>query len=125
MPAYNFKKEFAADVKSGKKRQTIRRRRKRWTRKGETLYLYTGQRTKRCRLLREAICLDVKYIEIGIGGIFLVDKSMGIDSPNADRFARADGFSSSRELIDWFRAAYGLPFKGVVIYWDTGRGTNG
>jgi hypothetical protein len=35
----------------------------------------------------------------------------------ADRFARADGFKDSDEMIEWFKAAYGLPFRGVVIYW--------
>lgn len=117
MPAYNFKREFAADVKAGRKRQTIRQRRKRRTRAGETLYLYTGQRTKRCRLLRAAICRDIKTIEIGVGGIY-IDKRVSLSgSPNADKFARADGFKDSGEMVDWFRWTYGLPFKGVVIYW--------
>ncbi len=117
MPAYNFQKQFAADVKAGRKRQTIRQKRKRRTRAGETLYLYTGQRTKRCRLLRAAICRDVRDIEIMIGGIDVGGKAAWAESPNADRFARADGFKNSAEMIEWFNARYGLPFRGVVIRW--------
>jgi len=64
MPAYNFKERFAADVESGKKRQTIRRKRKRPTKPGDVLYLYVGMRTKRCRKLREAPCESVVSILI-------------------------------------------------------------
>lgn len=130
MPAYNFKKQFAADVKSGKKRQTIRHRRKRRTRAGETLYLYTGQRTKRCRLLRAAICRKItgitikgnaivleKIVPSGFCGSRIKETEMIRHGHAADRFARADGFKDSDEMIEWFKAAYDLPFSGVVIYW--------
>ncbi len=118
MPAYNFQRQFAPDVKAGRKRQTIRRKRKRRTRIGETLYLYVDQRSKRCRLLRAAICRDLLDIEIRIGGILLDGQMMMIGSPHADQFARADGFPSSGEMIEWFKARYGLPFRhGVVIRW--------
>jgi hypothetical protein len=81
MPAYNFKRAFADAVRAGvgqafaarhpevrPKRQTIRKRRKRRTRAGETLYLYVGQRTKRCEKLGEATCRAVVPIVIHEGG---------------------------------------------------------
>lgn len=123
MPAYNFKECFAADVKSGKKRQTIRKERKRRTKPGDPLYLYTGMRTIYCRKLRFTVCRAVKHIDIGdivVGaaqGITVDDKAMLSGSRAADAFAICDGFSGSGEMIEWFRAAYGLPFRGVVIYW--------
>lgn len=51
----NFKQQFAEMVESGEKRQTIRRERKghRQIGKGDHLKLYTGLRTKQCRLLGE------------------------------------------------------------------------
>jgi hypothetical protein len=62
MPAYNFKARFCELVENGSKRQTIRRRRARPTRIGDTLYLYTGMRRPGARLLRTVTCLSVEPI---------------------------------------------------------------
>lgn len=118
MPAYNFKECFAGDVERLIKRQTIRKKRKRRTKPGEQLYLYTGMRTKKCRKLLDTVCRDVQSVEIDVGGIDVGDHRMLIDSPAADRFAKADGFPDSQTMIKWFSDSYGLPFRdGVVIYW--------
>ena len=119
MPAYNFKECFADDVERLIKRQTIRQKRKRRTKSGDRLYLYAGMRTKRCRKLVDTYCRKINDVEIRTGGIIvgLNGPSSLIGSPNADRFAKADGFRDSGEMIEWFRATYGLPFRGVVIYW--------
>lgn len=118
MPAYNFKEQFAYAVEYARKNQTVRKKRKRRTKVGETLYLFTGMRTPHCRRLRRAICLDVKDTEIHSAAIKLADRFMTIGSSEADRFARADGFSNSAEMIGWFRKTHGLPFNdGVTIYW--------
>lgn len=60
MPALNFKKRFEPMIESGDKRQTIRAKRKdcRDPKEGQTLYLYTGMRSKGCRKLGEAPCLS-------------------------------------------------------------------
>ena len=66
MPAYNFQPNFAEDIRSGKKKQTIRKRRKRGNPKpGGRLFLFTGQRTKKCKRLGIYVCSDVLPIEIG------------------------------------------------------------
>ncbi len=117
MPAYNFKKRFAEMVRVGDKTQTIRPKRKRPTKEGDDLYLYTGMRTKQCRKLLEARCVLVQDIEIGVGGICLDGQVMLSESPNADSFAEDDGFLDSDDMIDWFCSVYELPFKGEVIYW--------
>jgi hypothetical protein len=66
MPAYSFKERFVPFVKDGSKPHTIRARRRRQSiKKGDTLYLYFGMRTKHCIKLREEICTDVRTIFIG------------------------------------------------------------
>jgi len=117
MPAYNFQERFAPDVESGVKGQTVRPKRKRPTKAGDILYLYTGMRTKKCRKLKEARCLLVTDIEIDVGGIDWKGQMMMVGSPNADDFARADGFSDSEEMIWFFEDTYELPFRGEVIQW--------
>ncbi len=129
MPAYNFKKEFADDVEARIKRQTIRQKRKRRTKPGETLYLYTGMRTKQCRSLGVERCLDVRDIEITeleyvVNGqnikreaIIIGNNTMMVESVAGNRFARLDGFDGSAQMIEWFKKQYGLPFNGVVIRW--------
>jgi hypothetical protein len=118
MPAYNFQKRFAPLVETGVKRQTIRRRRKRLTRMGDTLYLYEGMRTKKCRRLRDPeICrlvlpVAISEFAIGLGGALLRTYKA------KDVFARLDGFGNWPEMRDWFRKQYGLPFYGgEAIYW--------
>lgn len=117
MPAYNFKECFADDVQSGKKRQTVRAVRKRETKSGDPLYLYTGMRTKRCRKLLTTTCREIKSIEIGRNGIRLGGTFFRRWSEPVWEFARADGFGDAGEMIQWFNTVYGLPFFGVVIYW--------
>ena len=125
MPALNFQARFADPVETHTKRQTIRRVWKRPIKVGDTLYLYTGMRTKRCRKLRTAVCLDVIPIKIFHDHIDFKMKAvnMGLWKKQAeldwllDQFARRDGFDSWEEMRDWFKNRYGLPFEGVLITW--------
>ncbi|MBF0375797.1 MAG: ASCH domain-containing protein [Alphaproteobacteria bacterium] len=64
--AYSFKARFADPIETGQKRQTIRKDRRRHARPGETIQLYTAQRTIHCRLIGTATCVAVHRIEIGI-----------------------------------------------------------
>jgi len=124
MPAYNFKERFAADVETGSKRQTIRHTRKRPTKPGDTLYLYVGMRTKRCRKLREAICESVVPILImGLYNITLYpednERRRALSGPEIDQLAQDDGFASAAEFVGFFWKE--LPFKGEIIRWEGGR----
>jgi hypothetical protein len=116
VPALNFKAEFADAVESGRKRQTIRRRRKRPVRPGDTLHLYTGMRSGQCRKLGEAVCASVQGITIYRRGVVVLD---GKDLSAGETFelARADGFANTESFIAFFREHYGLPFEGVLIKW--------
>lgn len=124
MPAYNFKQQFAPAVESGQKRQTIRQTTK-GARRGSTAYLYTGQRTSSCRKLGEGTITDVLPIEIGrhacgepYASITENDgKQAHIVHRDLDVLARADGFQTGAEMVEWFAAQYGLPFDGFLHLW--------
>ena len=120
MPAINFSAEFADRVQSGEKQQTIRRLRKRPIKAGDTLILYTGQRTKACRKLGEGVCNRVINVTIGRkiltwGRQPKLRVKGGLVTSTA--LAQADGFESYAAMADWFDNRYGLPFEGVVIQW--------
>lgn len=118
MPAYNFQSRFADAVQSGRKKQTIRANRKDGRRPhiGANVALYTGMRTKNCRLLARGIITAVRSFEITVQGVFFLD---GKDMPyeQAYSFAIADGFDTFSAMREWFEATHGLPFKGLLIQW--------
>lgn len=116
MPAYNFKKQFAAAVGGGEKRQTIRAKRKRQTRAGDSLYFYTGMRTKSCRKILEATCISVEDIVITDIGMILIEGRPVATLRNI-KIAEADGFTNVTDFFGFFRDLYGLPFNGDLIKW--------
>jgi len=119
MVAYNFQREFAADILSGSKRSTIRplgKRRHAVAR--EQLQIYTGMRTKSCHLLLRAPCLYARPVEIHHWGL-LVDGSTMLRRPSIEDLARVDGFASYDALLAWFDNRYGLPVVDMMqIRWD-------
>ena len=116
MPALNFKRPFAADVKSGKKRQTIRAWRKRPFRIGDTLYLYVDQRSPERRLLGVSVCrMAISFSILELGTLWLDDCDVLPDA--AEAIAQNDGFGSAAEMVEWFRSEHGLPFDGQLIMW--------
>lgn len=73
MVAYSFRARFVVPIEAGTKRQTIRAPRKRHAKPGEEMQLYTGMRTRACRLIRLATCLSVWPVSLsmpraGLGG---------------------------------------------------------
>jgi len=119
MVAFNFKAQFADDVESGKKRQTIRQKCR--CRIGDALQLYTGMRTKNCRKLRDAACLDVVSVIIGddpFGRLRVIVGGREIRGGRLDQFVKADGFARRMDLRDFFAVQYGLPFNGWLIKWE-------
>lgn len=122
MVAINFQERFAEDIEDGRKLQTIRQKAR--CKRGDKLQLYTGQRTRKCRLLMNAVCTSVVPIRIEATEMFLDGKRLIAGSALRDEyedrdndFAKADGFGGFVEMADWFRERYGLPFEGFVIKW--------
>jgi hypothetical protein len=125
---YNFKKQFAPDVESGKKRQTIRKEGKRRPPNvGEQLQLYTGMRTKVCRLLSREICKAVSEIIImprkKLVSFFSSSRKQFIvldtDCPELTLLAEKDGFKSLDEFFEFFEKEVdesGI-FEGHLIEW--------
>lgn len=115
MVAINFSEQFASAVERREKRQTIRRKAR--CQPGDTLQLYTGQRTKACRKLADAVCKDVTYVGLTERGVSLGDKSKF--PPDIDDFARADGFENYAAMWTWFSERYETTsFTGKVIRWE-------
>ncbi len=116
MPAYNFKAQFAEAVETGQKRQTLRPKRKRPTKPGDTLYLYTGMRTKQCRKLREARCSSVTPVTIHADRITINGRTIAVAEATA--LARADGFAHLEAFYKFFERLYGLPADDMeIIKW--------
>lgn len=117
MPAYSFKSRFASDIEKGIKRQTIRPRRKRPTRPGEILYLYTGMRAKSCRKLCNALCRGVFPVDIFDDVVVLNGRELNREEHLA--LAGADGFESIKAFHDFFQRQYGLPLvdRMELIKW--------
>ncbi len=109
MVAYSFKRRFVEPILAGTKRQTIRAERKRHARPGEELQLYTGMRTKHCKLIARVMC-------VGIRPITLV---LAEDLP--DTFAQRDGFASWDAMKEFWRKEHpGVEeFHGVLIMWGS------
>ena len=117
MPAYSFKARFVSDIEKGIKRQTIRPRRKRPTRPGDILYLFTGMRTKACRKLCNALCRDVLPIDIFEDVVVL--NGQELEGLAHLALAKADGFETIEVFHGFFRRQYGLPLvdKMELIKW--------
>jgi len=136
-PAKNFvrmfKPRFAAAVEAGTKRQTVRPMPKRMPRRGDTIslrcWIGAPYRSKQ-RVLREAKIERVAEIVIAADEVLPIKiRPMQDDrderrylnlsySPTPDDFARADGFADWTEMREWFAREHGLPFAGIVIFWD-------
>lgn len=101
MPSLSFQKEFATPILARAKRHTIRavslKPRARVIRLGDTLYLFTGMRTKFCRRIGAAVCTDIKPIELD-----LLSERVNISGrPSILRSDAIDGFAKSDGFEDW------------------------
>ena len=134
MVAYSFKKRFGPPILAGTKAQTIRAERAgkcRHARPGEQVQLYTGMRTKHCRRLAEAVCLEVAPIRIELPRARRAPEVM-IFTPEGvlarhiltaralANFARADGFVDFDEMVNFWRTEHPAldTFNGTLIRWQ-------
>src|SRR5665648_922698 len=147
MPSLSFQKQFvpavramldkdyAQRLKIKPKTTTIRAARKRPFRKGDTLYLFSGMRTKYCIKLGTATCKkveDVTIIDISpervdktfdgytiMEGIVVAINGVALTGDQEYAIAVKDGFASTSKMIEWFRKAHGFRLKASVFTWQT------
>lgn len=124
MVAYSFAARFAAPILAGTKRQTIRADRRRHARPGEELQLYTGMRTRHCKLIGRAFCVEVQPIVLVFDdanpdaeGYRLPRYQMQV---SRDDLARADGFTNWADMRAFWRVQHpGIDrFEGFLIEWQ-------
>lgn len=119
---FNFKRQFVADVESGKKRQTVRATRKdgRVPKVGDIACCYTGLRTRGSRLIRESEIIEVLRVRIHHRdpSCPLVIDGWKIDLFKRIEFAQDDGFSCWESMAEWFRQNHpNDPFEGFCVRW--------
>lgn len=108
-----FKPRFAALVKAGTKRQTIRPTPKRMPKPGDILDAreWTGKpyRSKQAKI-GEFVISDVRMVRI-------TKEHFGVPTtPEVlNLFAQADGFRDWDEMVEWLEREHGLPFEGILI----------
>ena len=107
-----------------RKRQTIRAPRKdgKVANVGDTLKIYTGLRTKKCRKLGEATCLQSSRVMVNRVAIFVFaddgQSARQYFREEADEFARDDGFKDFAELRAWLDKTHGQgQFRGQLYRW--------
>lgn len=117
MPAYNFQKQFVPMILAGTKGTTIRKRRKYPVKVGDIVWLYTGMRTKECKLLAGAPCIRIEPIVIWP----YEERLAGNLDFSVNQLAAGDGFSSLHDFFDFFRRTYreNVLNDFEIIFWDT------
>jgi len=122
MVAYSFQKRFAPRILDGTKDQTIRAPRANGhAEPGNALQLYTGMRTRQCRLIARTTCADVLPIKIVFRPVVEIEISgVRLDADDLDAFARRDGFADLDDLVAFWsgpKAPEIHRFSGFVIRW--------
>jgi hypothetical protein len=115
MVAFNFQSDFVPKIESGLKCSTIRRTMR--CKIGDTMQLYTGQRTKDCQKIKDAICVGLAEVWITEGDIWEVVGRIGDLHPTGLRLHEQEGFINAQEFVNFFKQKYTLPFKGYLHAW--------
>jgi len=122
MPAYNFT-VFLEEIEKGAKRQTIRAQRRRLTLPGDTLHLYTGQRTAQCRrLLPPQECRALVRIGMDLKKRRIWKRTMPrkyLTQNEIEELAQADGFECLDDFFEFFSCydTFTLRYLMEIIHW--------
>lgn len=118
MGLYNFQKQFVPFIKARTKKHTIRSRRAHPDKPGNTLYLYSGLRTKKARrIIAPVKCVKVEEINIEWSGGVLVE-GIRLSDDEREALAKRDGFAGWAEMFEFWRSPVTrLPFEGHIIHW--------
>ena len=123
MPAFNFMKAIASKVEDGSKPHTFRICAKRKPPKvGDTLKLYTGMRSKQCRLLRTVECRyvipTVLRCDAKFGPMIWTIGDRQLSADQMWSFAVNDGFVDVFDMTNWLLATHGETASGFLIAWE-------
>lgn len=129
MVAYSFKARFAEPILTNQKLQTIRLEgKRRHVGAGSTLQLYTGMRTKQCRLVATRRCASVHQIELmifpSVQKIAARVDGRALNERETILLARMDGFDSVADMWQFWRNNHkGVErFNGLLIKWEPNHG---
>jgi hypothetical protein len=119
----NFKRQFAAAVETGAKRQTIRATRKDNKRPqvGDVACCYTGLRTASTRHLVDAPVVRCRALRIDYegNGSLVIDGDL-IAGQDREAFAKADGFATWWDMLTFFKDQHmQATFEGWCVEWST------
>lgn len=120
MVAYSFKAQFAEPIDLGTKGGTIRNPRKRHAHAGEELQLYTGMRTRQCKLIARKTCISVGQVVLNFNTrlVHIYDVGQWESKRDLDAFAIFDGFRSWEDMrLFWSLTHNTDRFVGVHIRW--------
>lgn len=119
MVAFNFKPDFVTLIECGIKVQTIRGGLR--CGPGDKMQLFTGQRTKQCQRIGEAVCVESFPVMFRDTSFHTGrnQKVLQVSCPDElQKFAEADGFQNWDQCEAFFRDHYEFPFTGFVHRWD-------
>jgi hypothetical protein len=123
MVAYSFKPQFVEPILWGRKDQTIRALRLGalgHVRPGQPMQLYTGMRTKHCRLIFKTTCIELLQVWLRWRPIVeVIIDGEKLPLRDFDGFARRDGFSDFEAMERFWAQTHGAAsvFDGEMPRW--------
>jgi hypothetical protein len=126
-----FADRFADLVRTAEKRQTVRPLPKRARDIPEAGDVFVAERWKgkpyrskveeirrgtvtRCTTFKAWRVFDTPRLRVN---------GINLTRAEAEAFAKADGFKSALEFVQWFDETHGVPFFGMVIFWKPTKNT--
>lgn len=114
-----FQPRFAPLVKSGKKKQTVRRIPKRDRDMPEVGDRFSGREwTGRAYVTKQNVLYESTVTRVEPITIESDYITVNTNSEPCESFAVADGFKDFMDMIEWFQENHGLPFSGILIQWS-------
>ncbi len=119
----SFKEKFKSPIISGQKIHSFREDpTERW-KKGNTIQMATGVRTKKYNCFKEADCLSVQKVKMvnhPSSMIIVFDDAVIFHWKDIIQIAKNDGFDDPYDFIEWFfpNNKYG-EWHGRLIHWTT------